>query len=101
MRRHACGYALAIRGHDTRAIQGWLGLVDHQHRGLHSALLAFAGSLKARMRHDPKPTLQNGKRLPRIGSPAASTDTATSVRRSRGRTERFAEIAAEFVNEAV
>jgi len=23
--RHACGYALANRGHDTRAIQGWLG----------------------------------------------------------------------------
>ena len=25
MLRHACGYALANRGHDTRAIQGWLG----------------------------------------------------------------------------
>jgi hypothetical protein len=23
--RHACGYALANRDHDTRAIQGWLG----------------------------------------------------------------------------
>jgi site-specific recombinase XerD len=23
--RHACGYALANRGHGTRAIQGWLG----------------------------------------------------------------------------
>jgi integrase len=23
--RHACGYALANKGHDTRAIQGWLG----------------------------------------------------------------------------
>jgi integrase len=22
---HACGYALANKGHDTRAIQGWLG----------------------------------------------------------------------------
>jgi hypothetical protein len=50
---------------------------------------------------DPKPTLQNGKQLPRIASPAASCDRwriITSVRRSRGRTERFAEIAAEFVN---
>jgi site-specific recombinase XerD len=25
MLRHACGYALANKGHDTRAIQGWLG----------------------------------------------------------------------------
>ncbi len=25
MLRHACGYALANTGHDTRAIQGWLG----------------------------------------------------------------------------
>ncbi len=25
MLRHACGYALANNGHDTRAIQGWLG----------------------------------------------------------------------------
>src|SRR6266446_1761524 len=23
--RHACGYALSNNGHDTRAIQGWLG----------------------------------------------------------------------------
>jgi site-specific recombinase XerD len=25
MLRHACGYALANKGHDTRAIPGWLG----------------------------------------------------------------------------
>jgi site-specific recombinase XerD len=25
MLRHACSYALADKGHDTRAIQGWLG----------------------------------------------------------------------------
>jgi site-specific recombinase XerD len=25
MLRHACGCALANKGHDTRAIQGWLG----------------------------------------------------------------------------
>jgi integrase len=25
MLRHACGYALANKGHDTRAIQAWLG----------------------------------------------------------------------------
>jgi hypothetical protein len=31
MLRHACGYALANKGHDTRAIQGWLG--HHERRG--------------------------------------------------------------------
>jgi integrase len=30
MLRHACGYALANKGHDTRAIQGWLGLTRHR-----------------------------------------------------------------------
>jgi site-specific recombinase XerD len=25
MLRHACGYALANKGRDTRAIRGWLG----------------------------------------------------------------------------
>jgi hypothetical protein len=38
MLRHACGYTLANKGHDTRVIQGWLDpSVDHQHRGLHGA----------------------------------------------------------------
>jgi integrase len=31
MLRHACGYALANVGHDTRAIQDWLGHVSIQH----------------------------------------------------------------------
>ena len=36
MIRHAGGYALANKGHDTRAIQGWLGAsVDHIDGGLH------------------------------------------------------------------
>jgi site-specific recombinase XerD len=34
MLRHACGYALANKGHDTRAIQGWLG-----HRSVTSTAL--------------------------------------------------------------
>ena len=25
---HGCGYALANAGHDTRALQAWLGIVD-------------------------------------------------------------------------
>jgi integrase len=31
MLRHACGYALANKGHDTRAIQDWLGHQSIQH----------------------------------------------------------------------
>jgi site-specific recombinase XerD len=31
MPRHACGYALANAGHDTRAIQDWLGHRAIQH----------------------------------------------------------------------
>jgi site-specific recombinase XerD len=31
MLRHGCGYALANRGHDTRAIQDWLGHKSIQH----------------------------------------------------------------------
>jgi site-specific recombinase XerD len=29
--RHACGYALANAGHDTRALQDWLGHKSIQH----------------------------------------------------------------------
>jgi type 1 fimbriae regulatory protein FimB/type 1 fimbriae regulatory protein FimE len=31
MLRHACGYALANKGHDTRALQAWLGHRNIQH----------------------------------------------------------------------
>jgi hypothetical protein len=37
MLRHACGYALANKGHDTRAIQGWLG-----HRSITSKAVYMA-----------------------------------------------------------
>jgi integrase len=37
MLRHACGYALANKGHDTRAIQGWLG-----HRSITSTAVYIA-----------------------------------------------------------
>jgi integrase len=36
MLRHACGYALANTGHDTRLIQDWLGhRCDPTYRALH------------------------------------------------------------------
>jgi Phage integrase family len=30
-KRHGCGYALANAGHDTRALQAWLGHKNIQH----------------------------------------------------------------------
>jgi len=39
MLRHACGYALANKGHDTRALQAYLGHRNIQHtRALHGAV---------------------------------------------------------------
>ena len=38
MLRHACGYALANKGHDTRAIQDWLGHRSIQHTVCHTEL---------------------------------------------------------------
>jgi site-specific recombinase XerD len=45
MLRHACGYALANKGRDTRAIQGWLG-----HRSITSTTVYTALAPK-RLRH--------------------------------------------------
>ena len=38
MLRHACGYALANRGHDTRALQAYLGHRNIQHTVQHTEL---------------------------------------------------------------
>jgi site-specific recombinase XerD len=38
MLRHACGYALANAGHDTRAIQDWLGHRAIQHTACYTEL---------------------------------------------------------------
>ena len=38
MLRHACGYALANRGHDTRALQAFLGHRNIQHTVCYSEM---------------------------------------------------------------
>jgi site-specific recombinase XerD len=38
MLRHACGYALANRGHDTRALQAYLGHKNIQHTARYTEL---------------------------------------------------------------
>ncbi len=40
MLRHACGYALANAGHDTRHIQDWMGHRSIQHTVRYSELSA-------------------------------------------------------------
>jgi site-specific recombinase XerD len=40
MLRHACGYALANAGHDTRRIQDWLGHRSIQHTARYTQLSA-------------------------------------------------------------
>ena len=41
---HACGYALANRGHDTRALQAYLGRRNIQHRCALEAAWETAGA---------------------------------------------------------
>ena len=38
MLRHACGYALANKGHDTRALQAYLGYRNIQHTVVYTEL---------------------------------------------------------------
>src|SRR5262249_56109785 len=38
MLRHGCGYALANAGHDTTALQAWLGHKNIQHTGRYTEL---------------------------------------------------------------
>src|SRR6516165_6111546 len=41
MLRHACGYALANAGHDTRALQAWLGHKNIQHTVRYTELAPY------------------------------------------------------------
>ena len=45
MLRHACGYALANKGHDTRAIQAWLGHRSITSTAIYKALAPVQGLL--------------------------------------------------------
>ena len=44
MLRHACGLALANAGHDTRALQAWLGHRNIQHTVRYTELAPRTGS---------------------------------------------------------
>src|SRR5947207_2500205 len=47
MLRHGCGYALANAGHDTRALQAWLGHKNIQHTVRYTELTASLQGLLA------------------------------------------------------
>ena len=53
MLRHACGYALANKGHDTRAIQGWLGHRSITSTAVYTALCGLRGQPQGS--HAPRP----------------------------------------------
>ena len=61
MLRHGCGYALANAGHDTRAIQDWLGHRSiSTHRPLHRISADTVQGFLAGLSGAPVPTLLSG-----------------------------------------
>jgi site-specific recombinase XerD len=59
MLRHACGYAHANRGHDTPAIQGWLG-----HRSITSTAVYTAHRTGSRISGGTEAPTTRGVRFP-------------------------------------
>jgi hypothetical protein len=47
MLRHGCGYALANAGHDTRALQAWLGHKNIQHTVRYTELAPIGSRISA------------------------------------------------------
>jgi site-specific recombinase XerD len=47
MLRHACGFALANKGHDTRSLQAYLGHKNIQHTVRYTELPRFQGCITA------------------------------------------------------
>ena len=68
MLRHGCGYALANAGHDTRALQAWLGHKNIQHTVRYTELapdrFKNSGDNRRSLRH-VGPTVQDhrGRRM--------------------------------------
>src|SRR5438046_2990712 len=56
MLRHGCGYALANAGHDTRALQAWLGHKNIPHTVRYTELALDLGRGRSRSAYPP---LQN------------------------------------------
>jgi integrase len=77
MLRHACGYALANAGHDTRRIQDWLGHRSIQHTTRHTQLSAapFKDFWRAASRRRREADLKIPRQMPPF---AAVADQAPS-----------------------
>jgi hypothetical protein len=76
MLRHACGYALVKKGHDTRRIQNWLGHRSIQHTVRYNELSAapFRGlwrdrSAKLERRRPKEKSIQGGVRASAMPAP--------------------------------
>jgi hypothetical protein len=59
MLRHACGFALANRGHDTRALQAYLG---HRNIQAHGAVHRVVADALQRSRSSRRPSEPSGER---------------------------------------
>ena len=71
MLRHACGFALANKGHDTRALQAYLGHKNiQQHGSIHRAVTRSVQgflALNAEARHEKAPRKSDGRICPHAG----------------------------------
>ena len=80
MLRHACGFALANKGHDTRALQAYLGHKNIQHTVLYTDMAPTR--FKDFWRHDRPRTqaLAAGSVCPARSSIASNATTGINTR---------------------
>jgi hypothetical protein len=83
MLRHACGFALANKGHDTQALQAYLGHRNIQHSEVHRAC---AGSVQGLLALRPcgsdqiiAMTISVDERSPRISTPYVNSRSAQTM----------------------
>jgi site-specific recombinase XerD len=67
MLRHACGYALANKGHDTRALQAYLGRRNIQHTVRYTELSPSGSRISGRVEARGRVA---GRRVPRDLAPS-------------------------------
>jgi integrase len=64
MLRHGCGYALANAGHDTPAIQAWMGHKNIQHTVRYRSVQGFLEGLTGGLGSPRQRHLMDGARAP-------------------------------------
>jgi hypothetical protein len=80
MLRHGCGYALANAGHDTRAIQDWLGHRSIQHTVRYTELAPTRFKDFWRVRGPPLPLAAHRDSAQKKGARSSQTRSTVSCR---------------------